>query len=429
MKEPRPHKKSRSATQAGARDSHPRAMIRTHAPLRPRFALFTHDTFGLGHIRRSLHIIRALADRYPHASLLLVTGSQAVHRLQQLPKNMDYIKIPTIVQTGTRGSQPPNLSLPVQEMTRMRERLIRTSVCAFRPDVFIVDNFPLGSRSELLPTLQELEETATRTVLGLRDILDKPETVQSTWTRDGLYDVIDRYYDRILVYGVRSIFDLGKAYQLPSQVAAKLAYCGYVAPPDPITESPAQIRRQLGVKRPFVLAMGGGGGDAYPLLSTCMEALKQIPRCSALVLTGPLMGAEDQQRLKDKRNGHDHVQIREFVPDVRAYLNAADVVVSMCGYNTASEIVSQRPNSIVVPRTWRYGEHAIRMRADQEGEQIMRAHALDRRGIVHCLEPQDLTPERLAAAIQTHLKKRSTTRTRLRLNGLQKAAEEIGKLL
>src|SRR6185369_10418676 len=112
----------------------------------PRIAIFTHDTFGLGHVRRCLHILRALARRSPDAAILLITGSPAVQLLEGLPGNADWVKIPTIVKTGSRGQGPPHLPVAKAEVAHLRERLIREAVAGFSPDVLLVDNFPLGSQ-------------------------------------------------------------------------------------------------------------------------------------------------------------------------------------------------------------------------------------------------------------------------------------------
>ncbi len=361
----------------------------------PRIAIFTHDTFGLGHVRRCLHIARALSERAPKASILLITGTPALRIFEELPANADYLKIPTIAKTGTERFQPPHLPLPLVETTALRSRLIREALIGFGPDVLLVDNFPLGSRGELLAALQELRRWPTRTVLGLRDILDAPDVVQGDWTRQRIYEVLDRYYDRILVYGMREILDLEEAYALSTPTAAKLRYCGYVTAP----AAPADNGADLGLNGRFLLASGGGGGDAYPLLSAFLRALPLIPATPAAVVTGPLMSATQRGQLRELLNGRTDVQFRDYVPNLRRYMGAADLVVSMCGYNTAAEIMATGARALVVPRTWRYGEHQKGTAAGVEWEQAMRAKALARLGRVTLLEPETLSPERLAECI------------------------------
>ena len=210
----------------------------------PRIGIFTHDAYGLGHIRRSLHIIQALSERAPQAAILLITGCPANDMLRGLPQNADFVKIPTIVTSGADGAKPPVLPVGLAELSFLRARSIREIVRTFAPDVFLVDNFPLGSRLELLSTLQELRRTATRTILGLRDIVDPPAKVQSDWGRDGIYEVLDRYYDRILVYGMREVLDAGEAYALPPGIAEKVHYCGYVTALVPPARTPAEVRAE-----------------------------------------------------------------------------------------------------------------------------------------------------------------------------------------
>ena len=89
-----------------------------------------------------------------------------------LPKNADYVKIPTLARTGTPESRPPHLPLEVRRITEMRQRIVKETLLAFQPDVFLVDNFPLGARRELLPVLRAVRELPTKTMLGLRDIVD-----------------------------------------------------------------------------------------------------------------------------------------------------------------------------------------------------------------------------------------------------------------
>ncbi|MCK5504972.1 MAG: hypothetical protein KAJ10_07400 [Thermodesulfovibrionia bacterium] len=393
---------------------------------RLRIALFTHDTFGLGHVRRSLHIIRELAVRLPDASLLLITGSPALHVLRDLPPNADYVKIPTVVKTGSHGSLPPHLKLSVPETTLLRTRIIKKAVTAFSPDIFIVDNFPLGSRTELLPVLQMLRHLPVKTILGLRDILDAPDAVQTDWKRHGIYDVLERYYDKILIYGCKNIFDASVGYNLSPSIAGKIRYCGYLTATSPLTHRPDEIRAELGIRGPFVMATGGGGGDAFPVLNTFVQALPKFPDIYSVIFTGPLMGAQDRKRLLDRINGNPRVIVQDFVPDLRGYIKAADVVVSMCGYNMAAEIIVQRPKAIVIPRTWKYGEHTKRMRTGEEREQIMRAHALSRLGFAHYIEPADLCADVLSQKISDLLRRpKKRVKTAINVQGLDSAVNEI----
>lgn len=395
----------------------------------PRIALFTHDTFGLGHVQRCLHLARALSHKRPAASILLITGSPALGAFGKLPPNVDVVKIPTVVKTGAPGNQPPHLRLSNLEMRQLRQNLIRETVLSFDPDVFIVDNFPLGSQGELLPLLQELKRRDTRTLLGLRDILDTPASTIRDFERQGLYDVLEHYYDRVLIYGMRSVFDLTRKYRFPSKVARRARYCGYLTDPALPLPIPVSVLGKLGLSRPWVLASGGGGGDAYPLLSVFIQAMGLVPDVSALVFTGPLMGAEDRARLEAQAKGVPRIKLLEFTPDFRRYLRAASATVSMCGYNSAAEVVLVGKPAIMVPRTWKYGEHKAGVKAGMEGEQVLRAKALSRLGHVRMIEPGKLTADVLARSIRQVLRPRSRKARRIPVRGLAEATRQILNLL
>ena len=115
----------------------------------PRIAVFTHDAYGVGHVRRSSRILQALAQKEPSSALLLITGSPATHLLRELPPNADTIKIPTIVTSGAEGTQPATLGIGVAELASMRGELTRCALDLFGADVLLVDNFPLGTRTTI----------------------------------------------------------------------------------------------------------------------------------------------------------------------------------------------------------------------------------------------------------------------------------------
>lgn len=374
-----------------------------------RVAIYTHDTFGLGHVRRCLHIARALAKKEPDVAILMITGSPALHAFKNMPANMDVIKIPTVVKTGCKESHPSHLPLSVKEVTKFRSHLVKHALGAFQPDVFLVDNFPLGSRKELLPALELLESMPCRTILGLRDILDKPEVVQANWREKNIYSILDQYYDHIIVYGHPEILNIKKAYALPENISEKMHYCGYVTDPVPPSAISEQKLKEMGLIRPFVLVTVGGGGDGLPIIKAFLEAMPDIPSISALVVTGPLMGRSDRAEVEKLAERSQRVILQDFLVDLPRYIAAADIVVTMGGYNTISEILLLRKKVIVIPRNWCYGEHASKENSVMEYEQLIRAQALERMGLADLIQPEQLEPSLLANKIENLLSQPQTT--------------------
>jgi predicted glycosyltransferase len=390
-----------------------------------RYAVFTHDAYGLGHVRRSSRILRAVAERDPDAALLLITGSPATNLLRELPRNADTLKIPTIITSGTSATRPPMLNMGVPELAALRGELTRRALELFEPDVFLVDNFPLGTRHELLPVLREARHRRTRTVLGLRDVVDPPEKVRKDWGRDGIYGAVERYYDRIIIYGVKEVLDACAEYGLSDSVAGRLTYSGYVTEgsAEPIDE--ARLRSEYGVKPRFFLATVGGGGDGRPLLEAFMGALTEFPERPALVVTGEFMSADDRGALADAaaRGG---VVLRNHVGELPGLMAAADLVVCMGGYNTSAEILAVGARAVIVPRSWRSGEHGSQGKTGVDAEQLVRAEGLTRTGAVSMLHPSELGPAPLAAAMRRALElPRPAGEHGLSLDGAAAVADQL----
>jgi predicted glycosyltransferase len=395
----------------------------------PRIAIFTHDAYGVGHVRRTTRIFRAIAEKEPRSALLLITGSPVTKLLRQLPQNADTIKIPTVVTSGADRTRPPSLNIGVAELASLRGGITRCALELFEPDVFLVDNFPLGTRLELLPALRELRHRPTRTVLGLRDVVDPPAKVKHDWGRDGIFDVIERYYDRVLVYGVREVFDAVQSYGLSPMIADRLRYCGYIAEAMPVDGRSEAIRRDLGFDAGFFLATVGGGGDGRPLIDAFLGALEHFPSRRALVVPGEFMSSDDRDAILGAAAAHPGVVVRDYVEDLPAAMAAADLVVAMGGYNTSAEILATRARSVLVPRTWRAGEHANRGTTGVDEEQQFRADGLARMGLTTVVGTDELSPKTLAAAMARALEQpRREDGASISLDGASCVADELLEL-
>ncbi|MBO0798233.1 MAG: glycosyltransferase, partial [Blastocatellia bacterium] len=226
-----------------------------------RLLVYSHDTFGIGNIRRMLAICGHLLEVIPDLSILLITGSPIIHRLR-LPESLDYIKLPGLTRIGRGEYSSRFLKADLGEAIHLRSNLILTAVANFKPDLFLVDKKPLGVKGELAAALKYLaaELPEAGLVLILRDILDSPEAIINNWERNGHYDAIERYYDQVLILGERSVFDPVAEYRFPREVVDKTIFCGYLRKN---VESQAEIRNG---QRKIVLVTAGGGQDGYHVI-------------------------------------------------------------------------------------------------------------------------------------------------------------------
>ena len=196
-----------------------------------RVLVYSHDTFGLGNIRRMLEIARALVDASPDVSVLVVTGSPMLHAFR-IPPRIDYVKLPCLARGADGRYGARTLDLTLAATVRLRANLIRSAIADFEPDLILVDKKPFGVEDELAGALAALHAGGehAKLVLLLRDILDSPGGDDPRLAQNGcFYEAIEAYYDEVLVVGDADVFDLRREYAMPPFAAAKVTFCGYIA--------------------------------------------------------------------------------------------------------------------------------------------------------------------------------------------------------
>jgi predicted glycosyltransferase len=383
-----------------------------------RVLFYSHDGTGLGHLRITLGIARAYAERRPQDSLLLLTGSLQASAFE-LPTSLDYVKLPAMPKRDLYASLPPTEGYTGSHNStvRFRTALAKATVEAFAPHLVVVDHAPAGLFREFVPALEWLcaQEPRPRLALLMRDITFGPEQTREIWTNEGVYPLLDQVYDRILVYGDRRVFDPVTAYGMSAAAAAKTRFCGYLAPAAP-RRAPDEFRRDVGAESlPLIVVTTGGGADGGPLLRAYAEGLREQsdePVCSYIV-AGPLLPAQERQSLAAQVRCLPNTRLVDFDPDVVSAIRAADAVVSMGGYNSLVEAVHFGKQPIVVPRT------------PGPEEQCLRAAGLARLGLATMIEPAALSPVTLWQAVRAALTRPRPAPSSLPFGGLDGIAEEL----
>jgi predicted glycosyltransferase len=361
-----------------------------------RVLVYSHDTFGLGNIRRMLEIARHLVQSTTEVSVLVLTGSPMLHAFR-IPARIDYVKLPCLSRDVAGRYAARTLDLTLAETVRLRANLIRGAIADYAPDLILVDKKPFGVEDELSGALADLPvgERRPRLVLLLRDILDSPEATQRVWRKNGCFEAIEAYYDEVLVVGTPEVFDLRHEYRFPPFAAAKVRFCGYIAR-EPGRRSRAQARRDLYVadEQPLVVVTPGGGEDGRALIRRYLDGLLALPegqRPRSHVVCGPEMAEADRAALRRSAAALHSVSLQDFCDDMMSLLSAADVVLSMGGYNTVCELLTLHKRAVVVPRV------------APGVEQCLRAERMSALGLLRMLHPQSATPAALVDAVRTEL--------------------------
>lgn len=385
-----------------------------------RVLVYSHDTFGLGNIRRMLAISQALTEADPNVSVLILSGSPMLHAFR-MPPRIDYVKLPCLARDTEGVYGVKYLKLDYAAALRLRSSLIVSAAIEFAPDVVLIDKKPLGVDGELEAALDLLagQECRPEVYLILRDILDDPEVTQRIWDKHDYHGAIAKHYDGVLVAGSPSVFDVAQEYAFPAATREITEHVGY-------------LHRQAGRKTreevratfdldglPLVLVHAGGGGDGAPLIEAFIEGLSaragRAPFYS-WIISGPEMGAGDRERARASAATLPHVRFDDFTDDMSSCMAGADAVVSMGGYNTVCEVLSLRKPALIVPRSRPVKEQAIR------------ALRMADRGYLACMLDSEMTPAALiAGAMRLTMNGAAQVRARhaLPFEGLDRIADVV----
>jgi predicted glycosyltransferase len=346
-------------------------------PRMTRVALYSHDSQGLGHVRRSLALASGLRAGDPTTQTLVLTGADEAAALPR-PQGCDVVGVPALTKSASGRYGARHLDLSLAELVRLRGAVLTAALTSFAPDVVVVDRHPRGFAGELEEALGALPPD-TRVVLGLRDVLDEPRVARAEWADQQGTAALDEWYDEVWVYGDPRVFDCVDALRLPPSWRERVRYSGYLAPHAP--QPPATFeQRPAGGE---VVCLVGGGGDGRPLAEAF--ALASWPAGDGLLVLGPQMAESDRDEVRRAAAGRADLEVVDFVPDLMPRVAGAHAAVTMGGYNTVCEMLAYRIPTLVVPR--------VRPRL----EQLVRADRLAELGLLDVLHPDVVTPDRLTS--------------------------------
>ena len=364
-----------------------------------RIALYSHDTMGLGHMRRNLLLAEELAAGPMQPNVLLISGSREVTRFA-VSRGIDVISLPALYKDASATYHARSLDVSLDEVIALRSATILGALRAFDPDLFVVDNVPRGAVRELDATLHYLRRRGrTRCVLGLRDILDDALHVRAEWTRADNFTTVQRNFDTIWVYGDQGVADVAEEYAFPADLASRMRYTGYLDQRSRLAAHAAGTPVDH-VDEHTVLCMLGGGQDGMALAEAFANTTFAAP-LRGLLVTGPLMAAPRREALMQAAARNPRLRVVDFIGNPVAAMRAARSVITMGGYNGICDVLSVRARALVVPRV------VPRM------EQLIRAQRLSARGLVDMMHPDDVSADTLAAWITSDAPRRAARPVRM----------------
>lgn len=358
-------------------------MTRNGSSVNPRIALYSHDTMGLGHLRRNILIASVLAEAPINANVLVISGAkEACHFAMQA--GVDCVTLPALRKDPNGNYAGKHFRLSCQQMTRLRSTVIASALDAFSPHAFIVDKVPRGVGNELDETLALLRDKgSTRCILGLREILDDPAVVMKQWAQCSGEQTVRDFYDEVWIYGDPAIYDAVRQYAFGNTTANRSFFTGYLDQRRRLPASAVPSNREQSV----AVCVVGGGQDGTKLAAAFASA--PMPSgWQGILITGPFMPEADRAWLRQTVAEKSDCFLIENLVEADQYIAGANRVVSMAGYNTVTSILSFGKPALVVPRV------------EPRREQWIRASKLADHGLLTMLDPEALSPAAITSWIR-----------------------------
>ena len=329
-----------------------------------RVLVYSHDSFGLGHLRRCREIAHSLVGSDSDISVLILSGSPIIGSFD-FRARVDFVRIPGVIKLRNGEYTSLNLHIDTEHTLAIRSSIVERTAQVFDPHLFLVDKEPLGLCGEVRDTLAMMKARGTACVLGLRDVMDDPIRLEAEWRRKNVLPALEAFYDDIWVYGLPQICDPLAGIPLSTSLRKRMTYTGYLGRHVP-EAAPVFVPEKI--NDPFLLVTVGGGGDGEAIVDWVLSAYEADPDLPypALLVLGPFMGSQHRADFLLRTNRLPNVEAISFDAHIESLMARAKAVVCMGGYNTFCEVLSFDKRALVIPRTVPRKEQYIRATRAQE---------------------------------------------------------------
>lgn len=380
-----------------------------------KIIVYCQHVLGIGHFFRTLEICRQLKRH----DVLLVTGGPEVDAA--MPDHIRMVRLPGLrMSREFKGLYPTDGAKSLDETKSERIETLWTLFSEEKPDLFLMELYPFGRKAfrfEIDPVLEGIRSKAlppATVVCSVRDILVEREDSEKYEKR--VLQTLNRYVDAVLVHGDPNIVRLDETFFRIGDIGIPVVYTGYVAP-RPRGGDRFDVRRKLNLDAydKLIVVSAGGGKVGEDLMRAALEAvpLMNDPGSVSLqVVTGPYLDQKAYDALETLAGSVDRSRILRFIRDFLSFLAAADLSISMAGYNTCMNILTTKVPAVVWP-------------FPQNQEQRMRAERLERCGLLRVIGKSDLEPARLAKIMDRTIGVTPNPKRRIDLDGALCTAEWV----
>ena len=306
--------------------------------------------WGMGHFIRSLEFTRALSDH----DVTLIAGGQEVE--VELPPHVRLLRLPVLYMDEKFTRLIPGVpGQNVEQIQHERKKTIYALMENLQPDLFIVELYPFGRSMfgfELEPLLNDIREGRfgpVRVICSLRDILVEKKDPSAYEER--VLQKLNRQFDALLIHSDPRLLRLDETFTRVDDINIPVVYTGFISQ----QTDPAKgrsLRRELAISagQKFIVASAGGGRSGYKLLTSVIDACELLRNRLPVrldVFTGPFMENEAFEKLSARTSSG--FRIRRYTKRFLDYLYAADLSVSLAGYNTCMNLLVTQVPALIYP--------------------------------------------------------------------------------
>ncbi|WP_299413567.1 glycosyltransferase [Acaryochloris sp. IP29b_bin.148] len=384
-----------------------------------KLMFYCQHILGMGHLIRSMEIVRGLVNDF---EICFINGGEVIQNFQ-VPQDVTVVNLPAIkTDTEFRELRPVDASLSLEAVQETRKDLLLNQIETFQPDVLMVELFPFGRRRfsfELIPLMEAAKARGTKVVCSLRDIV---VTKQDQARHEAkICRLMNQYFDQLLIHGDPNLHPLEDSFSRVADLNCEVHYTGYVAQQPETNRLTLVDRWALSRQAPMILVSVGGGRFGHELLRGMVGAAEylsaRIPH-HIQMFTGPFIPESVFWQLKQAGWDCPKLHIHRYTPNLLAYMQQADLSVSMSGYNTTMNILTTGVNALMLPFT-----------GNDDQEQTMRVRRLDELGVAQMLQMGDVAlPDRLAQRVEAALESTPQS-TQFDLDGVRQTAQRVRSLV
>ncbi len=369
--------------------------------------------YGIGHFVRTIELAKGLCNYF---SVFILNGGESVPNFD-IPSEINLIQLPAIYkEENVIYLSPVDSTYSIEECFKKRSDIIENTLSNLKPEIIITEHFPFGLffENEVVHFISSAKSlnSNVKVVCSVRDII---ESASGSIKDNITVQHLNKWYDLLLIHGDEKYFHLKNSFSLYNEISIPNYHTGYIV-------KSIELNTKSEHSIPIILASIAGGRLGKELLNALIRYHSVINKKinhKLILFTGAFESSFEE--LKDEVKEQDSNDIELFVFDRKSYssyFSQADLVISLGGYNSIIESISNQKRLLVYQREFAQGNE----------EQDLRINLFKEMGVLNVISRMDLNKSNLADSIIQSLNNDIDRNINLNVNGVAFSTELILKL-